>query len=170
MQAHRVVALFLLSVASTFVACSCSHEPAPGTEMPMDVVPAEPLGAARQPVTAKYCAAACAAAAGQTCEHVSDACGGETNGERFVTVGGYILHCKPACAAACLHTTTGEEMCVRQCQNGPDKPPPTGQTEGDQPQTYPASPPGEPAPDPSPGDMFGGSGSGSSGDEYGDFV
>ena len=150
--------MFLL--LSMVAACSCPADDAPRAK-PTAAVPVpipgaltrvEPVAAAQQPVSESYCSAACAAAGGQTCDKMAATCNFDTNGANFIAVGGYVLQCKPACAAACIPNATGRGMCQRQCLNGPDKPastdpvPPAGDQGGDQ--------GGDPGSD--PGDMGGG--------------
>ncbi len=81
------------------------------------VTRAEPLAAARQVVSQTYCAAACTEAAEQDCETVAATCQYDTGGG-YVSVGGRVLRCRPACAAACAGHATGQALCVTQCLDG----------------------------------------------------
>ena len=125
MRAHTIALLSLVA------ACSCPADDAPRSKAPPtapappsteDVTRAEPIAAARQAVSETYCAGACAAAGGQSCDKMAATCNYDTNAQNYIAVGSYVLQCKPACAAACLPNVTGQGMCQRQCLNGPDKP------------------------------------------------
>ena len=99
-----------------------SDPPAPAPSHVADAVRVDPVAAASAPLTESYCAAACSAAATQKCEKLAETCEYDTDGQKYVEVGGYMLHCKPACAAACVGHDTGRRLCEKQCLHGPDKP------------------------------------------------
>lgn len=137
----------------------------------MSVAPTEPVAAARQPISESYCSAACAAAGAVPCEKMAKMCGYDYEGERYVSVGGYMLRCKPACVVACFGPYhIGMTGCIRQCLHGNDKPPPAGRTETPPPDSTPVSTDPGDSFGGTPQDSSGGSGDGSGGDSYGDFV
>jgi hypothetical protein len=118
MPRYAIVGLAVISACS-----AVGHDPprAKPLEEPNftgEATRAEPLAAARQPVSETYCAAACAAAAAQDCEKLAATCQYDTNGNDYVSLGGRVLHCKPACAAACAGHATGHALCVSQCRSG----------------------------------------------------
>jgi hypothetical protein len=118
MRGHAIVALSVVSACGAAGHDPTRTKPFEEPHVTGEATLAEPVLAARQPVSGAYCAAACAAAAAQDCQKLAAMCRYDTSGDDYVNVGGRALHCQPACAAACAGQATGQDLCTRACLAG----------------------------------------------------